>query len=174
MSHRILIVEDDSTLGDMFCRTLEAQGYEVELACDGKSGLASLMSNPPDLVLLDMHLPFMSGYDIIQKIRQTEATKDVRIIAATASTVAQTIPVVQDADLLLMKPISLMELDTMVTRLLHQDLQKNTPQAANQASPETEDDAETENVSQNVAQGMSQNVAQDDPTSPSSTSTPGM
>ncbi|QPC82544.1 response regulator [Phototrophicus methaneseepsis] len=120
MSGHILIVEDDAALCQLFERMLASQGYEVTLAYDGSQALATIQQKLPDLIILDMLLPYISGYDVIRAIRADEALKHILIIAATASTIAQNMPETAEADLLLMKPIGLFELRTMVARLLQQ------------------------------------------------------
>ena len=69
---RILIVEDDATLlrglSDNFC----AAGFEVATAADGQSGLAQALAQPPDLLLLDIMLPLLNGYDLCQRVRQAD------------------------------------------------------------------------------------------------------
>ncbi len=74
MSHRILIIEDDAFLGDVLVQKLTGEGYAVSLARDGVEGMQRLRDMKPDLLLLDIVLPAMSGYEILE-----EKSKDASI-----------------------------------------------------------------------------------------------
>jgi DNA-binding response OmpR family regulator len=67
---RILVVDDDETVGDVVSRYLEREGHQVEIATDGPSGLRDATANPPDLVILDLMLPGMSGLDVCRRLRE--------------------------------------------------------------------------------------------------------
>lgn len=72
MSQKILIIEDEEILGEILKKKLSLLGYEVQLVMDGKEGLATIRSMRPDLILLDIVLPNMNGYEILEKMK-TEA-----------------------------------------------------------------------------------------------------
>jgi DNA-binding response OmpR family regulator len=78
---RVLVVEDDPTVSDVVRRYLERDGHSVEVVADGASGLARGLTDPPDLVVLDLMLPGMSGLDVCQRLR---AATPVPIIMLTA------------------------------------------------------------------------------------------
>ncbi|MCA9881706.1 MAG: response regulator [Anaerolineae bacterium] len=118
MDNKILIIEDDYALSDLFRRSLVTQGYEVELVYDGTAAIELLKQTTPDLIVLDLHLPGASGYDILEFIRGAEHLANTRVVAATASTVARRTPEIEGADVFLMKPVNMRELRTIVTRLL--------------------------------------------------------
>jgi DNA-binding response OmpR family regulator len=80
---RILIVEDDSYISDMYRIKLESEGFEVEVAADGQAGLDFVMANHPDLVLLDIVMPKMDGFAVLQKIRKNPDFKDMPIVMLT-------------------------------------------------------------------------------------------
>jgi len=80
---RILLVEDDRFLSDMYSTKLAESGFEVELAVDGEEGLAKIKEKKPDLVLLDIVLPKKDGFEIMQEVRKDESLKNVLIIALT-------------------------------------------------------------------------------------------
>ena len=78
----VLIIEDDSTLLRGLKDNFESRGYHVQTACDGEEGLDKALANPPDLILLDIMLPKMNGYEICREIREHEL--DLPIIMLTA------------------------------------------------------------------------------------------
>ncbi len=67
---RILVVDDEPQILDMLKCTLEDEGYEVDVAADGKSGLNLLTEHKPDLVLLDIRMPDLNGYQVLERIRE--------------------------------------------------------------------------------------------------------
>lgn len=77
---KILIIEDDEFLRSVTVERLKAEGYGVEVAVDGESALSLLESSTPSLILLDLLLPGKSGFEVLEKIRQTEATKNIPVI----------------------------------------------------------------------------------------------
>jgi two-component system alkaline phosphatase synthesis response regulator PhoP len=84
MSARILLVEDESSLALTLSDLLANEGYEVECASDGPKGLARALNEPFDLIVLDVMLPGMSGFDVCRSLR--ERGKDVAILMLTART----------------------------------------------------------------------------------------
>jgi DNA-binding response OmpR family regulator len=78
---RILLVEDDPTLGEMLKRELESATYEVEWAEDAASGLAAFHRQPPDLLLLDLMLPDTSGFVVLEKVREVASTPVILLTA---------------------------------------------------------------------------------------------
>lgn len=81
---RIIIVEDEKDIADLVAMRLKREGYDVEAAHDGLEGLRRIQSSPPDLVLLDLMLPKMSGMEITAELRKDSGTADVPIIMLTA------------------------------------------------------------------------------------------
>ena len=84
MSTRILIIEDNQTNLDLMVYLLKAFGYESLSAQDGESGVDLARAERPELVLCDIQLPAMSGYEVAQQLRNDPATRDLRIVAVTA------------------------------------------------------------------------------------------
>lgn len=80
---RLVMVEDDITLAEMYKLKLELDGYECNVAFDGLSGLQMIQDKLPDLVLLDMMLPQLSGAEILHQMRESEWGKDLRVIIMT-------------------------------------------------------------------------------------------
>jgi CheY-like chemotaxis protein len=81
---KILIVEDNEMNRDMLSRRLERRGFAVVIAVDGGEGVAMARSEAPDLVLMDMSLPVMNGWEATRAIRADEATAHLPVIALTA------------------------------------------------------------------------------------------
>jgi two-component system cell cycle response regulator DivK len=84
MTARILLVEDNELNRDMLSRRLARHGYEVMIAVDGAQGVAMAGAERPDLILLDMSLPVMDGWEAAGRIRADRAIGRIPIIALTA------------------------------------------------------------------------------------------
>ena len=82
--HKILLVEDNEMNRDMLSRRLERKGYSVVLAVDGQSGVEMTQSESPDLVLMDMSLPVLDGWEATRRLKAADGTKHIPIIALTA------------------------------------------------------------------------------------------
>jgi CheY-like chemotaxis protein len=81
---KILLVEDNEMNRDMLSRRLQRRGYEVVLAVDGPSGLEMAQTEAPDLVLMDMSLPTLDGWEATRRLKADAATQDIPVIALTA------------------------------------------------------------------------------------------
>lgn len=86
---KILIVEDNEMNRDMLSRRLARQGFEVALAVDGKQGVEMASSEKPDLILMDMSLPIMNGWEATEKVKSNPATKGIPVIALTAHAMSE-------------------------------------------------------------------------------------
>ena len=84
----ILIVEDNEMNRDMLSRRLERKGYEVLLAVDGETGLEVARANTPDLVLMDMSLPVVDGWEATRRLKADDRLKHIPVIALTAHAMA--------------------------------------------------------------------------------------
>jgi two-component system cell cycle response regulator DivK len=84
----ILIVEDNEMNRDMLSRRLERKGYKTLIAVDGAMGLDVAMTNRPDLILMDMSLPVMDGWEATRRIKADEALRHIPVIALTAHAMA--------------------------------------------------------------------------------------
>lgn len=82
---RILYVEDNFENRILIRRVLEAEGYEVDEASDGMSGLKMAEANPPDLILMDINLPDIDGYETTARLRKLDKVAKVPILALTAN-----------------------------------------------------------------------------------------
>ncbi len=81
---KILIVEDNEMNRDMLSRRLERKGYEIEIAVDGEEGLSMMRNNKPDLVLMDMGLPVLDGWEATTQAKADPSISEIPIIALTA------------------------------------------------------------------------------------------
>ena len=81
---KILLVEDNEMNRDMLSRRLKRRGYEVLIATDGAKGVAMANSEKPDLILMDMSLPIMDGWEATRQIKSNPDTKFIPTIALTA------------------------------------------------------------------------------------------
>jgi CheY-like chemotaxis protein len=81
---RILLVEDNEMNRDMLSRRLIRRGYDVVIAVDGESGLALAASEAPDLILMDMSLPILDGWEAARRLKADPATRGIPVIALTA------------------------------------------------------------------------------------------
>ena len=81
---KILLVEDDEMNRDMLSRRLERRGYKVVIALDGEQAVVMTRSEAPDLILMDISLPVLDGWEATRRIRAASETRGVPIIALTA------------------------------------------------------------------------------------------
>jgi CheY-like chemotaxis protein len=81
---KILLVEDNEMNRDMLSRRLQKQGYEVVLAVDGEEGLAKAQNDSPALILMDMSLPGVDGWEATRRLKGAPQTQKIPIIALTA------------------------------------------------------------------------------------------
>jgi len=81
---KILLVEDNEMNRDMLSRRLERKGFEVVMAPDGQQGVALAASEAPDLILMDMSLPVVDGWEATRRVKANDATRGIPVIALTA------------------------------------------------------------------------------------------
>lgn len=81
---KILLVEDNEDNRDMLSRRLQRKGYDVVLAGDGQEGIDKALSERPELILMDMSLPFVDGWEATRRIKATPETAGIPVIALTA------------------------------------------------------------------------------------------
>ena len=85
---KILLVEDNEMNRDMLSRRLARRGYEVLVAVDGEQGLAMAEAEKPALILMDMSLPTMDGWEATRRLKASPATRGIPIVALTAHAMA--------------------------------------------------------------------------------------
>jgi DNA-binding response OmpR family regulator len=81
---RILLVEDDDALANVYVMRLQAEGFDVRRVANGEDALASALSYHPDLVVLDVMMPKVSGFDVLDILRNTPETVNLKVIMLTA------------------------------------------------------------------------------------------
>lgn len=81
---KVLLVEDNEMNRDMLSRRLLRRGYEVVLAEDGEKGVQMAKSEAPDIILMDMNLPILDGWEATRQLKSAEQTRDIPVIALTA------------------------------------------------------------------------------------------
>jgi two-component system, cell cycle response regulator DivK len=81
---KILLVEDDEMNRDMLTRRLQRRGYEVSIAVDGEQGVTAAQTQSPDLILMDMSLPVLDGWETTRRLKAAPETKAIPVIALTA------------------------------------------------------------------------------------------
>jgi len=82
----VMIIEDDVLHMKLFNDVLENQGYKTLRAADGEMGVKLARETRPDLILLDLRLPYASGFEVIRRIRNTDDLKDIPVVAVSALT----------------------------------------------------------------------------------------
>jgi CheY-like chemotaxis protein len=85
---KILIVEDNEMNRDMLSRRLERKGFEVAIAVDGEAGVRMTADLAPDVVLMDMSLPIIDGWEATRQLKADDATRSIPVIALTAHAMA--------------------------------------------------------------------------------------
>ena len=81
---RILLVEDDDALANVYLVRLQAEGFDVKRVADGEEALATAVSFRPNLVVLDVMMPKVSGFDVLDILRNTPETANLKIVMLTA------------------------------------------------------------------------------------------
>jgi DNA-binding response OmpR family regulator len=118
MSHRILIVEDNAELADGLRYNLDLEGYDVALAPDGHAGVRLAQEWRPDLIVLDLMLPGIDGYRVLQAIRGGGSRVPVLILSARGEEADKVRGFRLDADQYVTKPFGLLELLERIRSLL--------------------------------------------------------
>lgn len=124
MAQKILVVDDEENLANFICLALRRQGYKTVCAYDGDSALSLVYEEVPDLVILDLMLPLMDGWEICRRVKSDAAIKHIPIIMLTARSSAE--DAVQGLDLgaddYMRKPFPLDELLARVRALLRRTM----------------------------------------------------
>ena len=134
MAEKILVVEDELSLQEALAYNLKKQGYSVETAGDGPGALDIIRKTRPDLILLDVMLPGMDGFEVCRILRQEMATP-VLMLTARDDEIDRVVGLEVGADDYMTKPFSMRELMARVkamlrrVRMMREELNKSQPQA---------------------------------------------
>ncbi|KKQ94840.1 MAG: Two-component response regulator [candidate division CPR2 bacterium GW2011_GWC1_39_9] len=79
----VLIIEDDNSLARLYKTKFEVEKFKVQIASDGPSGLRIAKEIKPDIILLDVMLPLMNGFEVLRKLRKNKETKEIPVIILT-------------------------------------------------------------------------------------------
>jgi DNA-binding response OmpR family regulator len=122
MPKRVLVVDDEPNIVMSLRYLMEREGFEVEVAADGRAALEALARRPADLVLLDVMLPDLDGYEVCERIRSDHVWRDTRIVMLTAKgrDVERDKGLALGADAYVSKPFSTRELVARVKQMLEQ------------------------------------------------------
>lgn len=120
MALKILVCDDERHIVRLIQVNLERQGWSVVTAYDGKEGLEKIKAEKPDLVVLDVMMPYMDGFEVLKALRREPETESLPVLMLTAK--AQDKDVFEGyhygADMYLTKPFNPMELVTFVKRII--------------------------------------------------------
>jgi DNA-binding response OmpR family regulator len=128
---RVLLAEDDETISEPLARALLREGYDVEVAVDGRQALKLAGGIPPDLVILDLGLPYVDGLEVCRRIRQSGLTCPVLILTARGDEVDTVVGLDAGADDYVTKPFRLAELLARVRALLRRGSDGREPGSGN-------------------------------------------
>ncbi|MCS6913300.1 MAG: response regulator transcription factor [Myxococcales bacterium] len=134
MAETILIVEDDPSIRKGLQLNLQVEGYRVLSATDGQEGLRLCMAEAPDLVLLDLMLPRLSGIELIQRLRQNNEKLPVLVLSAKDQEADKVLALSLGADDYITKPFGLAELLARVRAALRRERRQRREQAATHGS----------------------------------------
>lgn len=135
MGKRIMVIEDEKHIAELIAYNLEANGYEVVQALDGLTGYQMILDNRPDLVVLDLMMPGISGLEVLQRMRANEAVKQIPVIMLTAksSETDKIVGLEVGADDYVTKPFSVNELLARIkAHLRRTERERGAPPAESQ------------------------------------------
>lgn len=129
VAKRIMVVEDNDLNRKLFCDVLKANGFDVDPVADGDKVLASAKDHAPDLIIMDIQLPGISGVDLIAAAKQDRALKDIPVLAVTAFAGKGDEERIRGAGAAgyLAKPVSIMPFMNAVKELLPQEQHGSQP-----------------------------------------------
>jgi two-component system response regulator len=137
MTYTILLVEDNELNRDMLSRRLERKGYEIKMAVDGAQGVSMATELRPALILMDLSLPVMDGWEAIRRIKGNPETATIPIIALTAHARAEDEKTARDAGAndFDTKPVDLNRLVGKMEHLLTPNANPTLPESQQSSQP---------------------------------------
>jgi len=119
----ILVVDDSLTVREFINRQLRQEGYDVILSRNGRDAIKAASLKPPDLIVLDIMMPDIDGYEVLRQLRKIDSTKDIPIIFLSGETQEENIKKAIDFGIndYLVKPYVPLELLRRIQRLLNQE-----------------------------------------------------
>ena len=130
MGKRILIVEDEKNIVDILMFNLRRDGYDTMEAYDGEAGLQLALEQDPDLILLDLKLPKMNGFDVCRSIREAGRTTPILMLTAREEETDKVLGLELGADDYITKPFSMRELMARVrANIRRREMQETAPNA---------------------------------------------
>jgi len=84
MGKRVLVIEDEPNISEALRFILRRDGWQVDVSADGAEAMGAMGSDPPDLLILDVMLPGLSGFDVLRKLRSADQTRDMPVLMLTA------------------------------------------------------------------------------------------
>lgn len=115
---KILIADDDEMNRDVLSRRLHRHGYEVAVACDGEEVVAMASSETPDLILMDLSMPVLNGWQATEKIKSNPATQHIPVLAFTSHKINGEDAMMAGFDGYALKPVELDSLLAQMEKLL--------------------------------------------------------
>jgi CheY-like chemotaxis protein len=138
MVDRILIVDDYADDREMYASFLSKRGYQVDLAADGKEALAKAFGLIPDLIIMDLSLPKIGGWDATRQIKASEKTKHIPVVILTAHIANGPAAVVKKGcEGFLLKPCVPEELHKEIVRVLDRQKQQFGPRTSSSNPPDS-------------------------------------
>jgi DNA-binding response OmpR family regulator len=125
---KILVVDDEVNIVKTLQDRLEVNGYKVVIACDGREGLEKVLTEKPDIILLDIIMPIMDGHEMLEHLRQTDEGKDIPVIILSARSQSQDVARANanGIDDYIVKPFDLSELLGKIENVLEHKRMANS------------------------------------------------
>ncbi|MBI1345771.1 response regulator [bacterium] len=132
---RILIIEDERALADVLTYNLDKEGFEVSWAADGQDGVRKAQASPPEIIVLDLMLPIIEGYEVCRILRSDPKTQNIRILMLTARSeeVDEIVGFNMGADDYVTKPFKIKPLIHRIKALLRRNASGEQPRDVIQA-----------------------------------------
>lgn len=114
---KVLVVDDNADLRTIFARVFDHNHFSVHIAVDGIEALELIEAEPPDILILDVNMPRLNGFEVLRLVRENPQAQHTKIVLVTGNTIAVQAPEAEAADLLLIKPVSIDDLIRLSRRL---------------------------------------------------------